>query len=161
MDQNLGHALDSTFWTSTFQSAIGSIGHTIVLLAPFDAPLPISRAWCLFEIVQSMIAGVELQIVLFSRERERFKQSLPDILKNDRFMLEVRIVFMMRMVMVCTRARVYACVCVYLCCAEVDLATSTPLRCRIQRYGWARNCPHTLQTAAHIARADTKVCRGS
>jgi hypothetical protein len=108
VDQNLGHALDSTFWTSTFQSAIGSIGHTIVLLAPFDAPLPISRAWCLFEIVQSMIAGVELQIVLFSRERERFKQSLPDILKNDRFMLEVRLVFMMRMVMVCTRM----CVCV-------------------------------------------------
>jgi hypothetical protein len=35
------------WWSTTFLSAIGKIGHTVLVLSPWDDPIPLKRAWCL------------------------------------------------------------------------------------------------------------------
>ena len=36
-------------WLAVFGDAIKAIGRVAIVLAPWDAPIPISRAWCIFE----------------------------------------------------------------------------------------------------------------
>jgi hypothetical protein len=36
------------WWTTTFRSAIKSIGHTCLVLSPWEFPIPLTRAWCLW-----------------------------------------------------------------------------------------------------------------
>jgi len=42
--------LDFDYWSTTFQSAIQSFGHTVMVFAPWDDPIPLTRAWCLWEL---------------------------------------------------------------------------------------------------------------
>ena len=70
------------FWTTTFVDAIGAIGHTLLVLAPWGNPVPLTRAWCLWEILSSVkheAAGCKLTICLSEHERESFV----DTLAND------------------------------------------------------------------------------
>jgi tetratricopeptide (TPR) repeat protein len=38
------------WWCNTFKSAIGEIGHLVMVMAPWSNPVPLTRAWCLFEL---------------------------------------------------------------------------------------------------------------
>ena len=44
VDQNKAPTLDKSFWTDTFKEAICSIGHTLLILAPWNDPIPLTRA---------------------------------------------------------------------------------------------------------------------
>lgn len=41
---------DFNWWNQTFKGAITQIAHTLLILSPWKDPLPLRRAWCLFEI---------------------------------------------------------------------------------------------------------------
>ena len=44
-------ALPESFWETTFQEMIDSIGRTIVVLDQLDrVPTPLTRIWCIWEI---------------------------------------------------------------------------------------------------------------
>eukprot|EP00043_Microstomoeca_roanoka_P012190 m.117316 g.117316 ORF g.117316 m.117316 type:complete len:509 (+) comp15424_c0_seq2:412-1938(+) len=43
-------ALPHDFWSHTFSSAIESIGRVVAVLSPWNDPVPLRRAWCLWEI---------------------------------------------------------------------------------------------------------------
>jgi hypothetical protein len=49
---NQHHApeLDFTWWSTTFKSAIERLGHTVLILSPWNDPIPLTRVWCLYEI---------------------------------------------------------------------------------------------------------------
>ena len=49
-DQWNAPKLPYEWWAGTFCSAIGEIGRTVLVLSPWDAPVPLTRAWCLWEI---------------------------------------------------------------------------------------------------------------
>ncbi len=66
------------WWSRTFKESIGKIGKTVLILCPWDEPRPLKRAWCLWEIVCTIITKSEL-ILQFSKEQElTFKQRLFD-----------------------------------------------------------------------------------
>jgi hypothetical protein len=45
--QHKTEELPQAWWTSAFASAIASIGRTLLVLQPWDAPIPLTRSWCL------------------------------------------------------------------------------------------------------------------
>jgi hypothetical protein len=53
-NQHKATELPLEWWKSTFRGAIGEIGHVMLVLSPWDKPIPITRAWCLWEIMCSI-----------------------------------------------------------------------------------------------------------
>jgi hypothetical protein len=49
-NQHKAVELDFSYWATTFQSAIQRFGRTVMVLAPWDHPIPLTRAWCLWEL---------------------------------------------------------------------------------------------------------------
>ena len=45
IDEHATQTLPQEWWGTAFKDAIGSIGHTVMLLAPWDKPVPLTRAW--------------------------------------------------------------------------------------------------------------------
>jgi hypothetical protein len=39
--------LPQEWWSNAFATAIRDINHTVLVLQPWDAPLPLRRSWCL------------------------------------------------------------------------------------------------------------------
>ncbi len=37
------------WWNSTFLNAVGSMGEVVMVIQPWRAPVPLTRAWCIFE----------------------------------------------------------------------------------------------------------------
>jgi tetratricopeptide (TPR) repeat protein len=64
------------WWSSTFLSAIGKIGHTCLVLSPWDDPIPLKRAWCLWEIVCTKTTHSQFTIQFSPSERIKFQQVL-------------------------------------------------------------------------------------
>ena len=76
IDEHATQALSQEWWGTTFKDAIGEIGHTVMVLAPWDAPEPLTRAWCLWEVYCSVDTGAEFGVALGPEERERFEAGL-------------------------------------------------------------------------------------
>ena len=53
-DQNAVMSKDFEWFCTTFRESIRSIGHVLLVLSPWNDPLPIRRAWCLFEIANTL-----------------------------------------------------------------------------------------------------------
>ena len=45
------------WWFTTFKVAVASIGHTVLVLMPWDDPIPLTRAWCIWEILSTIDDG--------------------------------------------------------------------------------------------------------
>ena len=67
------------WWAGTFSSAIGEIGHTMLVLSPWDAPIPLTRAWCLWEILCTIKMKAKLTVQLSSTQQAAFLTTL----RND------------------------------------------------------------------------------
>jgi hypothetical protein len=46
-NQHAAATLPQDWWATAFASAVGEIGHTVLVLQPWDKPLPLTRSWCL------------------------------------------------------------------------------------------------------------------
>lgn len=75
-NQNDTAAKPQEFWTTTFQDSIKHIGHVLLVLHPWADPIPMTRAWCLFEIQSAMHQQVRLDIALPPSERHAFHAAL-------------------------------------------------------------------------------------
>eukprot|EP00049_Salpingoeca_infusionum_P023865 m.14233 g.14233 ORF g.14233 m.14233 type:complete len:707 (-) comp6166_c0_seq1:126-2246(-) len=64
------------WWCTTFRESIGRIGKMILVIAPWSCPIPLTRAWCLFEIISAITSGAQFEIWLPSQERQQFIQDL-------------------------------------------------------------------------------------
>lgn len=65
------------WWSNRFRSSIREIGTMLLILTPWNDPVPLSRAWCLWEILCAVEeANVELKIKLSTRQSEEFKQAV-------------------------------------------------------------------------------------
>ena len=67
------------WWAGTFSSAIGEIGHTMLVLSPWDAPIPLTRAWCLWEILCTIKMKAKLTVQLSTTQQAAFLETL----RND------------------------------------------------------------------------------
>ena len=74
--QHKAAALDTRWFKDAFAQVVKQIGHTLLVLQPWHAPLPLTRSWCLWEIYSTVDGGAELQIVLSPAQREAFQDAL-------------------------------------------------------------------------------------
>ena len=78
-DQNSSDAKPDGYFFNAFKSAIAAIGHTVLVLSPWDNPIPLTRAWCLWEIYSTLVApgaGATLEIVLPKAEVAKLRTAV-------------------------------------------------------------------------------------
>ncbi len=51
-----------SFWTTTFKDQVAEIGHTLLILHPWDHPIPVTRAWCVWEMYCTLDTDAEIHI---------------------------------------------------------------------------------------------------
>lgn len=78
-NQHSAPDLDFNWWSTTFKSAIQQFGHTVLILHPWSDPIPLTRAWCLFEIYCTASTNSRFEVAMSKGDRASFVKS---ILKN-------------------------------------------------------------------------------
>jgi hypothetical protein len=63
-NQHRASSLPHEWWTTTFASSVGAIGHTVLLYGPWDDPVPLKRSWCLYELHTSIQQECEVVVQL-------------------------------------------------------------------------------------------------
>ncbi len=64
------------WWNDTFKAAIGQIGYTVMVLAPWDDPLPLTRAWCILELFCTSVTRSKFQIAMSKANRISFLKTM-------------------------------------------------------------------------------------
>jgi hypothetical protein len=79
-----------TKWWSCERTRAGirDIGYTVMVLTPWRDPLPLTRAWCLFELFCTKKEGCRFEVAMGIREREDFLAAIhatdrPEDVVND------------------------------------------------------------------------------
>lgn len=78
---NQHNRCDKSFewWSTTFQDAIKEFGHTVMVISPWHNPIPLTRAWCLWELFSTVVKGSRFDIAISKSDRIQFIQ---DMTKN-------------------------------------------------------------------------------
>lgn len=74
--QHRTEALPQSWWSTAFATAIKDIGHTVLVLQPWHAPVPLTRSWCLWEIFNTLDAGVRLEVLMPPAQAEELHAAL-------------------------------------------------------------------------------------
>jgi hypothetical protein len=74
--QHKSAELPQEWWSNAFATAIRDIGHTVLVLQPWDAPLPLRRSWCLWELFSTLDAGARLDVVFPPAQAAQFAAAL-------------------------------------------------------------------------------------
>ena len=64
------------YFFSAFREAVRAIGRTILVMLPIEDPIPLTRAWCVWEIFCTVDSGAELRVALPPSERSKFDDIL-------------------------------------------------------------------------------------
>jgi hypothetical protein len=75
-NQHLAGSLPFEWWTNTFKSAIADFGHTVMVLSPWNNPIPFTRAWCLFEIYSTIVTKSKFEVAMIESEKEKFLEEI-------------------------------------------------------------------------------------
>jgi tetratricopeptide (TPR) repeat protein len=75
-NQHIGPTLDFSWWTTTFKSAIASFKRTVLILAPWENPIPLTRAWCLYEIFCTIETQSTFEIAMCEAEESSFIRTI-------------------------------------------------------------------------------------
>jgi hypothetical protein len=76
IDEHATQALPQEWWGTTFREAIQLLEHTVMLLSPWDTPVVLTRAWCLWELFCSVDTGVAFSVCLGPVEQAAFEAAL-------------------------------------------------------------------------------------
>ena len=77
-DQHEAVSLPQLWWREAFLSGVRDIGHTCVVLAPWTDPIPLTRAWCLWEILSTIRTGSKLSVQMPPKEADSFHRALEE-----------------------------------------------------------------------------------
>jgi tetratricopeptide (TPR) repeat protein len=67
---------DFSWWCNTFRSAISQFGYTVMVLEPWNNPIPLTRAWCLFELWSTAEEGCRFEVAMSEVQQTRFLTDL-------------------------------------------------------------------------------------
>ena len=70
------HVWKNIDFQTTFKDAVGDIGHTMLILAPWKNPIPLRRSWCLWEINSTIETDSKLEVVLPKSQEDDFIDTL-------------------------------------------------------------------------------------
>ncbi|EDQ84735.1 uncharacterized protein MONBRDRAFT_29879 [Monosiga brevicollis MX1] len=77
-NQHIATNLPYEWWCNTFQENIKRIGRVLLVMSPWRDPIPMTRAWCLFEMMNALHGKVQLDIRLPEAEVDGFVEALAD-----------------------------------------------------------------------------------
>ncbi|EGD81252.1 mbre TPR repeat protein [Salpingoeca rosetta] len=76
---NVTANLPQEWWSTTFKQSIANIGHVLLVLMPWRDPVPLTRAWCLWEIFCGISnEGTEVTIQLPNSEEQALENAIRD-----------------------------------------------------------------------------------
>ena len=64
------------WWSTTFQEAIRKFGRTVMILSPWHDPIPLTRAWCLWELYSTFITGCQFEVAFGAQDEDKFFEEL-------------------------------------------------------------------------------------
>eukprot|EP00808_Paulinella_micropora_P002594 g73683.t1 len=64
------------FWFVAFEANVARIGHTVLVQSPWTNPVPLTRAWCLWEILCTSSTKATFEINLPPKEEQSLLESL-------------------------------------------------------------------------------------
>jgi tetratricopeptide (TPR) repeat protein len=64
------------WWKTTFLEAIRDIGRTVMIMEPWEDPIPLTRAWCIWEVLCTCQTKAKFEIAMTKPQRERFISAL-------------------------------------------------------------------------------------
>ena len=76
LDQHAQSSQGAEWWRTTFKRAIGNIGHTLMMMSPWDNPIPLSRSWCLWELFCTHDTEANFSVCLGPAEQTQFRESI-------------------------------------------------------------------------------------
>eukprot|EP01045_Picozoa_sp_COSAG04_P018514 COSAG04_NODE_1718_length_5812_cov_4.154210_3_plen_980_part_00 len=71
---------NSMYWINKFGELVGGIGKVIAIVTDWEAPVMLTRIWCLFELNAAIDTGADLRFVATAAERQDLSLNL-----NDKF----------------------------------------------------------------------------
>lgn len=60
------------YFFTAFREAVRAIGRTVLVMEPIENPVPLTRAWCVWEIFCTVDSGAQLRVALPPSERSKF-----------------------------------------------------------------------------------------
>ena len=79
VNQHKAGETDFQWWSSTFKEAIRQFGHTVMVLSPWNDPIPLTRAWCLWELYCSHVTDCKFDVALSETDQA---QLIADLAKG-------------------------------------------------------------------------------
>ena len=76
---NSNQQVSDDYWYDTFRNAIKKFGRTVMVLSPWNDPVPLTRAWCLWELYCTVITNSTFEIAMTNESKQQFIQ---DMLKD-------------------------------------------------------------------------------
>lgn len=67
LNQHTPCARDSDWWQTSLKALLADIGRTALILSPWEAPAPLTRLGCLWEIYLTLRAGHSLQVLVMEK----------------------------------------------------------------------------------------------
>lgn len=67
---------DFNWWDKIFKSAIKQFGRTVMVLAPWNDPLPLRRAWCIFELYCTAATKSRFEVAMNRFNKNLFLESI-------------------------------------------------------------------------------------
>lgn len=75
-NQHRACELPFDWWTETFKSSIEQFAHVVLVLSPWTDPIPLKRAWCLYEIYCATTTSSRFEIAMSASDRQDFQRAI-------------------------------------------------------------------------------------
>jgi len=75
-EQNSLISKGKDYFYNAFKDAIESIGYTLLVLDPWDNPIPFTRSWCIWELYSTITTGAKLRIAMPQHSAREFHDTL-------------------------------------------------------------------------------------
>lgn len=86
MPQNVRLQVTPRWLTSTLCEGVGHVGNVFMVLSDWRDPVPLRRAWCLWEVLAAIQQGVDLSVVMPREQRAAFDEQvfmdMPAVIKS-------------------------------------------------------------------------------
>jgi tetratricopeptide (TPR) repeat protein len=79
VNQHKTENLPFEFWSISFKSAVQDFGRTVMVLSPWNDPIPLTRGWCLFEVYSTISTQSKFEVAMTESSKASF---LKDITYN-------------------------------------------------------------------------------
>ena len=70
--------LDFDWWSGTFKNAIKDFGYVVMVISPWNNPVPFTRAWCLFEMYVAKETKSTFEVAMSEEEKANFMKTIQE-----------------------------------------------------------------------------------